>query len=485
MGSVEPMPARLRRAVKAALLAGALALASSAQGQSATPPATERPSPAPPEGGPCVGEGPCLPDDPPGLERSGDGRFAKGSSGPDGRGRGRVITVTSLKGDRSKGSLLWANDQVRGPSKIVISPSLHGTIALEQRLVIRAPYVTVDCSQAPADFAITMKCSGPRGECKRYDEAGPLVGSTHDVIIYGCRGFGDFDPTRPQVPANDLSVFATFNSKPVKYPWDDKWDAKTPEERKIAHDILWDRMSADLCRDDCLIAFDGVRDFSVLRSLVSRSWHPTTAGGIKPWAFGDSGSRHRLTWAYNVWDEVGSRAPRITEAVRDWRYIRNIISRRTSYVTVAGQRISPNAGLWLEDDYYEHDLGHVIGNLEIPGPNMDPIGGGCVVGSSGAVCEHCGNCKKPDGTSVPPTDYAKCNPKLARARFLVRDNTWSGDCVTNPPGWEGVIRRREGMPPLPVMDAGRPWTQVLDEVGPPNRNPREQAVVDWIKARLP
>jgi hypothetical protein len=116
---------------------------------------------------------------------------------------------------------------------------------------------------------------------------------------------------------------------------------------------------------------------------------------------------------------------------------------------------------------------------------MDPIGGGCVVGSTGAVCEHCGNCKKPDGTSVPPTDYSKCNPNMVRARFLVRDNAWSGDCVTNPPGWEGVIRRREDQPPLPAMDAGRPWKQVLDEVGPPNRNPREQAVVDWIKARLP
>lgn len=460
---------------------------------SPTPSPSPSPSPSPnpsPQPGQCISfdaDAPCLPDDPPGLLRVGDGRFAKGSAGPTGQGRGQLIMVTSLKGDASPGTIRWALGQIRGPAKIQISPNLHGTVELEDRAVIRTPYTTFDCGPAPSDFAITMKCTGPNGNCVRYDEAGPLVGSTHDVIVHGCRGEGDFDPLRPQVPTNDLSVFATFNSVPVQYPWDDKWASKTPDQRKIAKDILWSRNSADLCRDDCLIAFDGVQDFSVVGNMVTRSWHPTTAGGIKPWGFGDYGARKFLTWAYNIWDEVGSRAPRITEAVWDWRYIRNIISRRTSYVTVAGQRISPNAGLWLEDDYYEHDLGHVLGNLEIPGPNMDPIGGGCVVGSSGAVgnagCEHCGNC------GGDPTKYAVCNPNIMQpgkvARFLVLRNQWvSSDCITNPPGWDGVIRREPGRPAVPTIPE-LAWGQVLAMIGPMNLNAREQAVIDFIKAQLP
>jgi hypothetical protein len=458
---------------------------------------------APRQPGQCVSfdaDAPCLPDDPPGLLRIGDGRFSKGSAGPTGQGRGRVITVTSTRGDYSTGSVLWAQSEAQepngGPYKIVIPPTLHGTIELQERWVVRAPYGTIDCSQAPSDFAITMRCAGP---CERFDEAGPLIGSTHDVVVHGCRGHGDFDPADPQVPTNDLSVIGvTFNSVPVRYAWDPLWANKTADERKIAHDILWSRNSADLCRDDCGIAFDGVRDWSAVGWLITRSWHPMTWGGIKPWGFGEHGARRRLTLAYSVFDQVGSRAPRVTEAVDDYRIVRTICSRLAKWVVGdTGQYVNPNTCVWLEDDYAEHRNGHILGNLEVRDaqavPQPDSGAGACTVGSSGAVgsagCERCGNC------SVPPTDYARCNPAIRNQTFLVLRNQWvASDCTTNPPGWDGVIQRQQDgwfsrvlqrrVPPVPTIPE-LAWEQVLDMVGPPNRNAREQAVIDFLKARLP
>jgi hypothetical protein len=157
--------------------------------------------------------------------------------------------------------------------------------------------------------------------------------------------------------------------------------------------------------------------------------------------------------------------------------------------------------LWLEDDYPEHDNGIITGNAEVIDHNCaegefntcsDPIGGGCVVGSTGGqgprACEHCGNC------GVPPSDYSKCNPNIAGnlTHFFVARNTWTGDCISNPLGWNGVfvrqpdrwgstVRPLRAQPNLPEL----PWEEILSWVGPVNRNAREQAVIDYIKSRLP
>jgi hypothetical protein len=281
-----------------------------------------------------------------------------------------------------------------------------------------------------------------------------------------------------------MTLFGIANFIAVRYPWDDLWDSTPAALRGTARKILFDRIGCSNAQDDCGSVYEGATDVSILRSLVRRSWHPSTAGAGGYRAPSDPKARRRVTYAYDVWYRNGARQIRARYGIYDWRFVRNVVADWVEYKappvncpTCAPVPVSPNSGLWLEDDVAgENDLGYIVGNLGIAGAANPKQA--CIVGGKW-TCDSCGTC-------APGSPYAQCNPKMATTRWWFAANTWDApDCHTNPPAWSGVIPRAPGEPPLPKLDEARPWAKVLAEVGPPKRRLAEQADIDWIAARVP
>lgn len=121
----------------------------------------------------------------PGAE--GYGRFAIGGRG------GKVVHVTNLKDDNNPGSLRYAVENETGPRTIVFD--IGGMIALESRLVLSDPYVTVAGQTAPgkgicirkAPFGFTGNDVIGRfmkvrlGAGPTYDGMG-LTGANHSIL---------------------------------------------------------------------------------------------------------------------------------------------------------------------------------------------------------------------------------------------------------------------------------------------------------------
>jgi hypothetical protein len=363
-----------------------------------------------------------------------------------------VIEVTSASGGAGVGTFRWAYDQIRGPSKIVLSATLdEQNIVFPDGFLLKAdkPYVTIDCSQTSARFETANEQAGSQGF---------VVGSTHDVIVYGCGGVGHFNEAAPQVPGNNMSIISIAGSfVPVSYPWDDQ------PPNVAARNILFDRVGCAFAQDDCLAVFEGAKDVSILRFFNRRGFHPMTWGAAAPHPRSDSKARLRIAMAYGATYRLGARTPRLYRGVFDFQIMYNIFN-WFPWVSPAGP-IQSGAVHFEDDDPGMIDNGVIMGNLGIP-PEGEFKRSGAYYGNWYG-CE--GNGPYPD-----PSNITVCNSKLAGGHWYVAGNDWGAlsEVTTWPSGYT--------LPGGGPIYLPRTSAQVLAEVGPIKRLPAEQADLDAL-----
>lgn len=410
-----------------------------------------------------------LPDDPPGLLRTGPACDTPGGSGTG------PIYVTNLKSSGA-GSFLAAYNQVDERNRRVIcgppgsdgspvppTPFLEGDIVLDPGLIWSKPYATIDFS----------RCKVLLKSPKKGVNILIFARGVHDVIVSNLASDGWFVGNDPNwgVTNNAGSLAMDGDTNPVQYPWDKEWASTHPNWRHIVRRILFDRVSTTGCEDDCLMPWEGVRDVSILRAYMS-GWHPNSlgAGG---WPLTTDRWRQRIAYIYSGWFDSGERQPKPRESAHLWAILRSIVFNWSCWVDKNGNRTEA-IGLNISDDARnENDFGYVDGSCYLPGPgsNMPPCGNrrawGVIMGN-GYTCEACGNCTYPPnhpkaGQRIPPTDYAFCNPKMEPTHYWFRAvEGENNEGVTNPPGW---VPSGPHAIPFPY-DPARPWDQVFDEMGP-------------------
>ena len=157
-----------------------------------------------------------------------------GSTAIGGRG-GEILFVTNLN-DSGPGSLREALEKTSGPRFIVVKTS--GVIQLTSRILVRNPYVTLACQTAPGLVVI---------------KGAPLIISTHDVIIRGCRIRPADDPN-----VGELSTIRSGIRISSGYTGQD------------VYNVVIDHNSLSWAIDDNLgIWTDKVKDITVSYNIIS------------------------------------------------------------------------------------------------------------------------------------------------------------------------------------------------------------------------
>lgn len=444
-----------------------------------SPEPTPTPIPTPPPSCSCGRdiEGQCIEcpktlsctslfDDPPGLMREGFGCDAKG-----GTGTGEIhVTVTGP--DNSVGSLRWAYSQMGTLKRRIIIDDIAGDIILDTPLYWNKPYTTLDLSAYSGKIMAKNKATN-----------GLIFTGTHDVIVYSGRGRGYFpkencskaDTCNWTQPNNSGMFTLDGDGGPTEYSWDDQWDNTSPVLRRGVRNSIFDRNTLSRCEDDCLAAWEGVRDVSFTRNLIYDSFHPSTSGA-KGTPLPAGRERLRNSYLYNVWANNGERQIKVREETYWWVYTNNIVFHWQEYFTKISNAPEQNwpYGFQFATQYpNENDYGWLMYNCFIPKDSGFHKDWGCVVENLG--CED-PTCCAPACTNQSGKNIQCCNKKMKNTHWYMKNNTGAAiECNrVNPPGWEPFT--------LPFAITARTWNSILDSVGVVKRNTEEQALIDQIKA---
>jgi pectate lyase len=238
-------------------------------------------------GGPSGGSGGSTPVDACSGSFEGHGRVAMGGTGGD------IFVVTSMT-DGGPGSLREGVESQTGPRTIVFE--LGGTIALSTRLVIRAPFLTIDGCSAPAP-GVTITSSSP-------DEGILMIGGTHDIVIRNLRIVGLWTPPEPHIEGTQ-NIVIDGDSGPDQ----------------IAARIVLDHLSILGGNDSALDVWGEVADLTVSWSFLLENQR----GGILSHYPEPYQVRQRISYHHNAYARNTERNPQIRADVRDLDFVNNVI----------------------------------------------------------------------------------------------------------------------------------------------------------------
>jgi pectate lyase len=219
-----------------------------------------------------------------------------GALTPGGAG-GEVFHVTSLA-DNGPGTLRdgVANRDydTEGPRLIVFD--VAGTITLQNDIVVREPFLTIDGATAPAPGITIRKASISDGEF--------IIAGTHDIIVQHLRFWGLWE--LGGVHANNAATISI--------------DGDTGPDH-VAQNIVLDHVTARNATDGGPDIWGEVRDVTISWCFFFYNWHPTTVSYYPaPYQV-----RQRISMHHNVYAKNGERNPQIRADVRDFDYVNNII----------------------------------------------------------------------------------------------------------------------------------------------------------------
>jgi hypothetical protein len=348
---------------------------------------------------------------------------------------GTVYRVTSLA-DSGPGTLRDAiRSHAGAPLKIVFD--VGGVITIADRLVVRAPNLTIDGSTAP-EPGITVQQGSFTSQF--------IVGGTHDVVLRHIRVRGLY-VDGGQTGGQNATLIIDGDRSPDRN----------------ARRIVFDHVTVTRAGDSAPDIWGDVEDVTVQWCLFYDSRHPTTVSG--------PGTRRRISMHHNVYARNGERNPQLRGTLETLDYVNNVV-----YGWGAMADLGSGYGIRVRNEAREGQINaNIVNNAFVPRSGFRAWG--LVYGERPG----------PDSSEgpvppTPPQGSLVTNSRMGRlwvaGNILPSENRDHYSTISEP---------------LPVPAAARVTTwpaselrqRMLPFVGVRYRSAEEQGLIDELTAGLP